>query len=300
MAGLVATLTACAEQAQIDNQTRLTADSIGPQGPEGIAGRDGVNCFDLMGDINEDGELSAKDCIGTQGERGPQGVKGDAGTNGINGLNGANGANCYDRLNPNTDGNRDGVLSVADCQGPAGPTGATGPQGPTGATGPAGPQGPQGVNGATGLTGATGPQGPAGSFSAVLFPVRFTTSMRDALLTAGGFLNESGSWIFVNGRIQLFHVRTNCKTAELELQWNAFTSWFRIAHFFVEGDSNTTRNLGNGMSTSVQFWLPPGGRARIKENTNPECTQGTLYLGGVSEFGSNEALNYDWSYFPVN
>jgi hypothetical protein len=148
--------------------------------------------------------------------------------------------------------------------------------------------GPQGERGLT---------GPAGSFANIGVPVRFTDAMRESLLTAEGFQNSTNATVFVNGRIQLLNVVDNCKTAELEIKWNASSPWIRTMHFFLEGIRGTS--LGNGMSTSFQFWLPAGGRARIVEDPNPTCDSGSIYLGGVSEFNSNAELNFDWSYIAM-
>lgn len=45
----------------------------------GQDGQDGVNCYDQVGDVNEDGELTAADCIGATGPKGDVGPQGPAG-----------------------------------------------------------------------------------------------------------------------------------------------------------------------------------------------------------------------------
>jgi hypothetical protein len=104
----------------------------GPEGPAGPAGNDGFHCWDvdMVGerlaqyDVNRDGVVDVRDCIGPPGPAGQDGAAGAA--------------------------------------GPPGPVGAAGPQGPSGLRGPEGPAGPPGAAGPVGPAGATGPQGPAG------------------------------------------------------------------------------------------------------------------------------------------
>lgn len=87
----------------------------GPQGPAGPAGEDGLACWDLDGDgqqdleedLNADGAWDARDCVGPQGPPGAEGP-----------------------------------------QGPEGPRGPRGPEGDDGPRGPEGPQGPPGPPGA--------------------------------------------------------------------------------------------------------------------------------------------------------
>lgn len=79
---------------------------------------------------------------------------------------------------------RTAVVGATGATGPAGPEGPPGPPGPagtpggTGAQGPPGPPGAQGLQGIQGLTGAAGPAG-------------------SALLSYGGFVNDTGSMIAV-------------------------------------------------------------------------------------------------------
>ena len=78
----------------------------------------GVSCWDLNAngkpdaaeDLNGDGKVDARDCIGPRGPMGPQGPQGQAGP-----------------------------------PGPQGPQGPMGSQGPKGPPGPPGPQGPPGI-----------------------------------------------------------------------------------------------------------------------------------------------------------
>ena len=150
-----------------DGQLKSVSDSLALSGDSiqrGQDGQPGINCWEAHfidgngdgipdpnfdsnddgfpdADINLDGAFSALDCLGAQGPQGLQGDRGTDGTNGqngatgANGMNGANGVHCYDGLNPNTDGNRDGVLTVADCQGPAGVNGTNGMPGAPGTNG---------------------------------------------------------------------------------------------------------------------------------------------------------------------
>jgi hypothetical protein len=89
---------------------------VGAAGPQGLAGTNGINCWDLNGngtndpteDVNGDGLFNSTDCsVGIVGPQGPAGPAGAAGAQGPIGL--------------------------------TGPAGAVGPQGPIGLTGPAGP-----------------------------------------------------------------------------------------------------------------------------------------------------------------
>jgi len=114
----------------------------GPQGegPQGIPGEDGLNCWDLNAnqqcdpeteDLNDDSVCDALDCQGEPGPIGPQGAQGEPGDQGP--------------------------------QGEQGPDGPVGPQGPKGDTGDIGPRGPQGLQGERGLEGEQGPQGEQGA-----------------------------------------------------------------------------------------------------------------------------------------
>lgn len=133
--------------------------SVGPQGPEGPAGR-GVNSISdgdgdgiatvifsdntssqlplPLGPIGPEGPKGADSTVpgpeGPQGPQGPQGEKGDTGAD----------------------------STVPGPQGPEGPQGPQGPAGPEGPQGEIGPKGPQGVEGPKGDQGVQGPVGPAG------------------------------------------------------------------------------------------------------------------------------------------
>lgn len=177
----------------------------------------------------------------------------------------AAGANCYDGL---SDRNGDGKVDVADCRGEQGPQGVSGLQGPAGPAGP-GPQ-PQQIT---------------------RFSVAEVNSLLMTTQNPNGLQNSTGRVIFVNGRIQLFASRLNCKTANLEIQQANSTVWIRLHHYFIQGIDFQS---GTGVSMPVAFYLAPGARVRVRENTNPNCTSGTLYLGG--EAGDTV---FDWSYIPI-
>lgn len=87
-----------------------TNGANGQNGADGTNGAPGANCYDGMTDQNGDGVVNRLDCRGAAGSNG---------TNGMAGQNGRNGANCFDWItDPFTQGNRDGVADMADCQGP--------------------------------------------------------------------------------------------------------------------------------------------------------------------------------------
>jgi hypothetical protein len=98
--------------------------TVGPQGPTGAAGANGVT-----------------------GSQGPTGASGPTGATGEQGPTGAAGAN-----------------GVTGSQGPTGAAGSTGNNGATGAAGANGVTGSQGPTGAAGSTGATGANGVSVSY----------------------------------------------------------------------------------------------------------------------------------------
>ena len=114
------------------NQTEITWNAQGEQGPQGE-----------IGPAGPEGPQGPAGADGAAGDAGPTGPQGDAGAAGEAGAAGQDGA-------PGQDG----------AQGPAGPQGETGPAGAQGEQGPAGPQGPEGP------VGPEGPQGPAGQDAA--------------------------------------------------------------------------------------------------------------------------------------
>ncbi|MFH1135788.1 MAG: hypothetical protein V1816_06855 [Pseudomonadota bacterium] len=147
---------------------------VGPEGPPGSAGEDGLHCWDINEDgncspgedITGDGVCDANDCIGPQGDKGdkgdtgdtgiqgPQGDKGDTGIQGPQGDTGAQG--------PRGDKGDTGDIGPQGPRGDKGDTGAQGPQGDKGDTGDTGAKGPQGDKGDTGDIGSQGPQGDKG------------------------------------------------------------------------------------------------------------------------------------------
>lgn len=129
--------------AQGDHSFDLTNGEIGPQGPSGEPGKDGITPH--IGENNhwyigeEDTGVSA---TGPQGPEGPVGPQGEVGQQGEIGPQGEQG--------PKGD------------KGDTGPQGDVGPQGPKGDTGLQGPQGLQGIQGEKGDTGPQGPKGDKG------------------------------------------------------------------------------------------------------------------------------------------
>jgi len=130
--------------------------TVGPQGPTGAAGANGVTGSQgptgAAGATGNNGPTGASGPTGATGEQGPTGA---AGANGVTGSQGPTGAS--------------GPTGATGEQGPTGAAGAngvTGSQGPTGAAGAAGATGNNGATGDTGPTGATGEQGPTGAAGA--------------------------------------------------------------------------------------------------------------------------------------
>jgi hypothetical protein len=120
--------------------------ATGPKGDTGPAGKDGAPGKDgAVGPTGPKGDTGAAGPKGEKGDMGPQGIPGLQGPAGPAGLDGAPG--------------KDGAIGP---QGPKGEKGETGAPGPQGATGPVGPQGPIGLTGPTGPKGDTGATGPAG------------------------------------------------------------------------------------------------------------------------------------------
>lgn len=94
----------------VSNETPVSWNQTGPQGPQGVPGPQGI--------------------AGPQGEAGPQGVPGPQGTPGPQGVAGPQGTQ--------------GPQGVAGTQGASGPEGPPGPQGQPGVPGPSGPAGVSG------------------------------------------------------------------------------------------------------------------------------------------------------------
>ncbi len=142
------------------------AGELGPRGlagipgPEGARGESGFHCWDvdMTGameshyDVNLDGVIDVRDCIGPAGPQGPLGPQGAVGSTGPAGPAGASGP-----------AGPAGPLGPVGAVGPAGQSGPTGPIGPMGARGEEGPQGEPGSDGPVGATGAAGQAGATGS-----------------------------------------------------------------------------------------------------------------------------------------
>ncbi|MDA0733944.1 MAG: hypothetical protein O2909_03735 [Chloroflexi bacterium] len=105
------------------NLRPVIAGTVGPVDPAGLAGSDGISCWDLNSDgipgpgedINRDSAVDVLDC------RGAQGV----------GLAGKDGLNCWDldgdgKVSTLEDINRDFQVDALDCRGSQGITGPTG------------------------------------------------------------------------------------------------------------------------------------------------------------------------------
>jgi hypothetical protein len=133
----------CKRAAPIGERDRGNG-TIGPQGPPGPAGEQGIQ--GPPGPVGEQGIQGPPGPVGEQGIQGPPGPAG--------GLPGPQGP--------------PGPIGATGPQGEQGERGLTGATGLTGMTGPAGEdgvngtQGPRGFNGTDGVNGTQGPQGPAG------------------------------------------------------------------------------------------------------------------------------------------
>ncbi len=127
--------------AAVATSEQMIQDNQAAQGQPGAPGADGINCWDLNGngqndpeeDINGDGEFNALDCQGPPGEDGQAGQ-------GQPGADGADGLNCWDLdgdgvQDPAEDVNGDGVWDALDCQGADGRDGIDGQDGADGADG---------------------------------------------------------------------------------------------------------------------------------------------------------------------
>jgi len=99
------------------NETLLTWNIRGPQGPQGETGLQGPK-----------GDQGLQGIQGEQGLQGPQGDQGLQGPQGDQGLQGSPGQACWDlngdgvRDVATEDANGDGVVDVLDCKGPQGDT----------------------------------------------------------------------------------------------------------------------------------------------------------------------------------
>lgn len=156
------------------NETAITWNERGPQGPAGPAG-----------------ERGPAGPAGDQGPAGPAGEQGPAGAPGAKGGTGDPG-----QAGPAGDRGPGGPQGE---QGERGDTGAAGPQGQRGPAGPAGDRGPAGPQGAMGPQGPAGPTGPAGGIGVVTrryadlkldpFETAYVTATCQAgeVLLSGGF-----------------------------------------------------------------------------------------------------------------
>jgi len=272
----------------------------GPVGPRGVAGPKGdVGPTGPQGSVGPKGDTGLQGSVGPQGPAGPAGPKGDVGPQGDVGPAGPKGD-----AGPQGPAGQQGQTGSRGDVGPVGPQGAVGPKGDTGLQGPTGPVGPkgdtgqQGPSGPTGATGAQGPVGPSGSFSAFGRPVALSNTQRyNQLLSVNGWANPTGKHLLLNGRIQLHQVRGNCKTANFEIKWSSTDPWVQVSHVFMEGTANAQGVPPRGASFQVSTALPPGGRARIRENVNSNCFDvSPVYLGNNlnPEFG---VADFDWAYF---
>lgn len=100
----------------VSNETLVSWNQTGPQGPQGVPGPQGI--------AGAQGQVGPQGATGPQGPPGPQGIAGPQGEVGPPGTQGPQG--------------------VAGTQGAPGPQGPQGPQGSPGAPGPSGPAGVSG------------------------------------------------------------------------------------------------------------------------------------------------------------
>lgn len=141
----------------------------GPQGEQGIPGKDGSCKFEdltpeqiesLRGPQGQQGPQGEVGPVGPQGDPGPRGVQGIMGPMGPSGATGARGEKGdpfkYEDFTPAQ------LEALRGPQGVQGETGPVGPQGEQGVQGVAGPQGPKGDKGDKGDQGTQGIQGPKG------------------------------------------------------------------------------------------------------------------------------------------
>ena len=145
---------------------------------------------------------------------------------------------------------------------------------------------------------------------AIAAPVRLSINDIQTIDSETGWTNTSGKTIFVQGRVQIFQVRSRCANADLEVRWSSTAPWLRLQAFFVERVSYTESGggqPGNGISVPTQFYLPPGGSVRVNFGTNSDCRDpvtgqpdGILYLGGHAEGSIPESQIFDWSYSTIN
>jgi hypothetical protein len=156
----------------------------GPQGIQGLAGKDGINGatgpMGIQGVAGKDGVNGATGLMGIQGVAGKDGIDGATGPMGIQGVAGKDGATGLMGIQgvAGKDG-IDGATGPMGIQGIAGKDGATGPMGLQGAAGKDGATGPMGIQGVAGKDGATGPmgiQGVAGTSGSGIVPIFLTKS----------------------------------------------------------------------------------------------------------------------------
>jgi hypothetical protein len=150
----------------------------GPQGIQGLAGKDGIN--------GATGPMGLQGAAGKDGATGPMGIQGVAGKDGATGLMGIQGVAGKDGIDGATGpmgiqgiAGKDGATGPMGIQGVAGKDGAIGPMGLQGAAGKDGATGPMGIQGVAGKDGATGPmgiQGVAGTSGSGIVPIFLTKS----------------------------------------------------------------------------------------------------------------------------
>ena len=151
----------------------LGLGATGPQGPQGVAGPQG-----LKGDTGAVGSQGIQGNVGATGAKGIQGLqglKGDTGSQGLQGLKGDQGPQ--------------GLIGLTGAKGNVGPQGIQGLTGLQGLKGDTGSQGLQGLKGDQGPQGLTGPAG--GGFNYYM-----NCGVSGNAACKVGAIGPGGGWIF--------------------------------------------------------------------------------------------------------
>jgi len=280
----------------------LSAESIGPTGPEGSMGGIGPTGPDgSKGDIGPAGPDGPRGGIGPTGKTGDDGPIGDAGPSGPTGPQGMTGAvgtilASYDTLeeleaaqptgesgefyyvNPHLyawDEDKNEWFIVGDLAGPQGLEGPTGSNGDTGAAGDTGPTGLTGADGADGAIGPTGDDGVSATINiGVVKPVFSGTP---PTVTNSG----TDSTVVLN-----FGIPSTFVVYRASLTSSANVLEIPLKNVTLRFTGNNTSTLRVYMVTTQQIYVDYRQVTQLDERYEQAISNGRLINGTLSDLGT--------------